>query len=244
MIVGPILILVAGAVITALTTRGGGGDEKPPPPKEARLRALPPSVHNPFNEMEQVKAGTFRQADAAKPRIDVRLHNVGDRRSVVTSARITITRSARVTACGIGAPLFASAAYEVILPSRPRDGQVLEVPIDQQLGVDKADRFSFRFGTREAFEADLGTTVFYELKLEVLHDGAAAPLDVGRATIAVPGAPQSFSSSDAAAPYGHFSVDEECLAAPPADFRAAVGSFRGTHSPELDEFVAYLRSGT
>lgn len=241
-IIGPLLILVVGGGITAATR--GGGDKKEP-----ELRALPAVVVNGHDESDSVrvmdeatgrKAPGVRQADAGKPRVEIRLHNVGGRRSVLTSARLIITRSARATICGIGAGLRASASYDVILPARRRARQVVEVPINQQLGPDRADRFSFRLGTREAYDADLGTTVIYEMKIVVLHDNATRPLKVGEIVVAVPSTPDR-NPSGIDAPYGYFLDGSDCQAVPPPAVRAA-STLRGTRSPELDDFLRFLKA--
>lgn len=239
MIVGPILILLVGAGITALTR--GGGETKAP-----RVQALRLLVINPPDDFESAPAhdpatgGTAvgsRQAERAKPRVDVRLHNVGTRRSVLTSARFVITRHARIGVCGVGAELPSSASYDVMLPARPRRGQVIEVPINQQLGPDEADRFSFRLGTEEAYKADLGTTVIYEMDVSILHDTAPQPLKVGAVVVAVPAAPTRWPQPP---PYGDF-AESGCTPVPGREDRTAA-TFRGARSPELAAFLRFVKA--
>ena len=231
----PLILLVAGAGITAWMS--GGKDEKEP--KRPLLEGLPPVVQNGQVESDAIPAGdnltASRQTDASKPRVEVRLHNTGTGRSVLTSARFTITDFVRITPCGLGAGLVASARYDVVLPIAPRSGQVLETPINQQLGPDQADRFVFRLGVGNAIEEILGETLVYELRVAVVHDNAPDPADVGRVVVALPGAvPPDFLEAFTAP------GTNDCVEDPPPAVRRAL-QFRGVRSPEVDEMFEALR---
>jgi len=234
-LIAPLILLVAGAGITAWMS--GGDDEKEP--KRPLLEGLPPVVQNPQMESDAIPAGdnltASRQTDASKPRVEVRLHNTGTGRSVLTSARFTITDFARITPCGLGAGLVASARYDVVLPIAPRSGQVLETPINQQLGPDQADRFVFRLGVGKAIEEILGETLVYELRVAVVHDNEPEPVDVGRVVVALPGAvPPDFLQAFTAP------GTNDCVEDPPPAFRRAL-QFKGARSPEVDQMFEALR---
>jgi hypothetical protein len=232
-VLGPLLVLGVGAGIAALTS-GGDGE------KRAQLKPLPLLVVNGKAGFEGVRlqtaSGNFvasRQTDASKPRIHVRLHNTGGRRSVLTSALFTVKRFVRIVPCGLGGGLTASARYDLVLPSSPRAGQVIEVPINQQLGADEADRFVFRVGSSKAAD-DIGLILVYELGIGVRHDGASQPLDVGTAVVALAGTPDESLQ---------FRKGGVCAKAPSgAEARAAL--FQGAHSSELEAFFSLIRSAT
>ncbi len=211
-----------------------GGGEDDPAPKRPLLEALPPVVQNGEMESDAIPAANdltaSRQTDASKPRVEVRLHNTGTRRSVLTSARFTITDFARITPCGLGAGLVASARYDVVLPIAPRPGQVLETPINQQLGPDEADRFVFRLGVGNAIEEILGETLVYELRVAVLHDNESKPVDVGHAVVALPGAPPTDVME---------SLAPTCTDVPTPAVRRVL-DFKGARSAELDQAFAAL----
>lgn len=237
-LIGPLILLIAGAGVTALMS--GGSDDPEPEPKRPVLEGLPPVVRNGAFEGELVQVGSGETAtehvDASKPRIEVRVHNTGTRRAVLTSARFTIADYARIVPCGLGAGLLASARYDVILPVDPRQGQAVEVPINQQLGPDQADRFVFRVGLGEALDDVLGEILVYELRVTVAHDNEPRPADVGRVIVVLPGAP----------PPGvldHFAVpgSDDCSEVPPKEARRAV-AFKGTRSLEVDQSLAEVRS--
>jgi hypothetical protein len=233
-LIAPLILLVAGAGITALMSGGKDGEAKRP-----LLEALPPVVQNGEMESDAVPAGenltASRQTDASKPRVEVRLHNTGTRRSVLTSARFTIADFARITPCGLGAGLVVSARYNVVLPTAPRPGQVLETPINQQLGPDQADRFVFRLGLGEAIEDVLGEVFVYELRVAVTHDNESKPVDVGRVVVALPGAPPPDVLESFNAP-----GTTTCTDVPPPAVRRVL-EFKGARSPELEQAFAALR---
>src|SRR4051812_26600002 len=127
-LLAPLILLAAGAGITYLSR-----DKEEP--NRPTLRALAPTVTNGPDKAEATHTASgedaSRQTEAAKPRVDVRLHNVGTQRAVLTSARFVVKRAVRIPACGVGAGLIESGKYDVMLPSHPTPGAVVEVPINQ-----------------------------------------------------------------------------------------------------------------
>lgn len=234
-LIGPLILLIVGAGITAVMSGGKPEPER----KRPVLNALPPVVQNATFAGTGVQVGSGQTAtghlDASKPRVEVRVHNTGTRRAVLTSARFTITDYARIVPCGLGAGLVASARYDVVLPVDPRPGHAVEVPINQQLGPDEADRFVFRVGVGDALEKILGETLVYELRVTVAHDNEARPVDVGRVIVALPGAPEAEDLRFFAEP-----GTTECSELPSTAARRAV-AFKGTRSPEVDQSFADIR---
>lgn len=190
-LIGPIVVAltIAGvlALVKALTS-------KEPEPE---LQGLDPVVHNGPAMFESVPApsdpelSASRQTDKSKARIEIRLKNNGDRSATLTSAIFTIRKQIVVTPCGLGAGLAVSASYDVLLPRRAEQGETVEVPINQQIGPDEADRFVFRVGP-EFSERDLGLILVYQLDVAVEHDGSDEPAGVGHAVVALPGLPPEF----------------------------------------------------
>lgn len=234
-ILGPVILAVIGAGLAVLTR-----------PHEAKkvpsLQALPPVVVNHAEKVEAAIVTTgidkgqvgSRQTDSSKPRIEIRLHNQGTSRAVLTSARFVVRRFSDFPVCGQGAGLFVSARYDAMLPDKA--GAVVEVPIDQQLGPDEADRFAFRLSAQHYDPTYLGHYLFYELDVSVRHDNAPKPLDVGRVAIAIPGAPPTDTAR-----FFVVSGQSTCSTTPPRE-QLAVTSFKGARSAELDDFTAALRA--
>lgn len=231
-IIGPIIaaLTVAGvtAAVKVLTSSEPAGE----------LQGFEPVVANPINKYKGVPAPSnpaltaSRQTDDSKPRIEVRLQNTGNRRSVLTSAILTVRKEVTVTPCGLGAGLVVSATYDVLLPNRAVEGQTVEVPINQQLGPDEADRFAFSLGLEDPAK-DFGRTLVYQLDVAVRHDNSDKPVDLGRVVVALPGTPppQYTLPQDIANPQQKCEKDV-------LDKLRQVQQLDGVRSPELQNLLA------
>jgi len=232
--------VVIGPIVVALTIAGVTAGVKALTAKEpqSELQAFDPVVENPTGSYEGVPDPSdptqtaSRPTDASKARIEVRLQNNGNRRSVLTSAILTVRKQVVVTPCGLGAGLAVSATYDVVLPRRPADGQTVEVPIDQQLGPDEADRFVFSVGAEFAGGVDLGLVLIYQLDVAIRHDGSEKPTDVGRVVVALPGSPPDF-----VLPRDISSPQPGCEQDSLNEFREAA-QLDGVRSPQLQRILA------
>src|SRR3954447_17297263 len=238
----PWQLLIAPIIVGAVIAGIGVHTREDEPKKTVSLKGLPPVVINPQEQTESgapVKSGAdkgirpSRQTEASKPRIEIRLHNTGTRRAVLTAAVFTVRRLALFEPCGRGAGLLVSSRYDVTLPDHA--GASAEVPIDQQLGPDEADRFSFRLTAPGVLTRLQGDTLFYELDVGVRHDNDPAPLNVGRAVVAIPGAP------DASVKYSFAVPGRATRAATPPRQQIAATTFTGARSAEVDAFFQNLR---
>jgi len=170
---------VATAVLAAVIIGGLTGTSH-----GAKLRALDPIVENGAGAFEPTgQLNQARQTDASKARVEIRLENNGDRQAVLTSAVFTIRKLIEVGLCGLGGELPVSAGYDVTLPGRV--GEWVEIPFNQQLKPDEADRFVFRVGEPDQLFRE-GTIGIYQVDVSVQHDGDKTPLSVGRVVLALP----------------------------------------------------------
>jgi hypothetical protein len=182
-IIGPI---VAGLAIAGISGAFKGLTSEEPGPK---IEALDPVVRNGASDYEVIDIPNSdfigsRQTDRSRARVEIRLRNTGERRTVITDAVVTIRKLIAVPPCGVGAGIEVSNTYDVVLPRHASDGDSVEFPINQQIAPDGVDRFVFTVGhNRDAGE------VVYQLDLAVRHDNAKEPSEVGRVLIALPGAP-------------------------------------------------------
>ncbi|GAA3544024.1 hypothetical protein AFL01nite_27920 [Aeromicrobium flavum] len=140
--VGPVVVVVVGAVLTAaLSSWGDGDDPRPTPPTtlaDERIEVL-----------DFVVDGGERQdlvsdPPTVFPQIDVTLRNVGASVSVITGAQFGILDFGRLRICEAGGgPLESSKDYDVVLPVDPAADQVLRSKVSQALEPNSADRFTF-----------------------------------------------------------------------------------------------------
>ena len=193
-------------------------------------------------------------------RLDIKLHNVGTRRLVLTRARVSVLAVVRLPLCYSQGGLGVTGHYDVTLPART--GSV-EVHLHQQLGPDEADRFRLAVGTSKnnlqistpataASPARLRSLV-YRLRVAIFHDGAATPIDLGEALVSVPSAPdevehfwpkalETKSQTELQTMYGWERLDRAsmtCWRTNTSRLRRMLGS-GGSRSPELAAVRARL----
>ena len=182
-IIGPIVV---GLAIAGISGAFKGLTSEDPGPA---IEALEPVVRNGASDHEIINVPNSdftgsRQTDRSRARVEVRLRNTGERRTVITDAVVTISKLIAVPPCGLGGGIEVSNTYDVVLPRHAADGDSVEFPINQQIAPDGVDRFVFTVG----HDHDAGQVV-YQLDLAVRHDNEKEPSEVGRVLIALPGAP-------------------------------------------------------
>lgn len=231
-IIGPIVVGVAIAGINGAFK--GLTSEEPGP----EIEALEPVVHNGASDYESINIPNSdfigsRQTDRSRARVEVRLRNTGERRTVITDAVVTIRKLIAVPPCGVGGGIEVSNTYEVVLSRHAADGDSVEFPINQQIAPDGVDRFVFTVG--HDYE-DAGLIFVYQLDLAVRHDNEKEPSEVGRVLIALPGAP---------------TTDRLYLDSPPAqrgcgqdviDSLREAAQLEGVRSPQLERALTAVEN--
>jgi hypothetical protein len=153
-----------------------------PGPKIAASELL---VDNPHQS-----AGSPQRA----PRVELVLHNEGDRAATVTRLRITVRDTLFLPTCYMQGDLSVARSFGVTLPRNARRGTVVQSgPLRRFLRPDEVERLAFKFdlppplqnGKRVAWQFN-EDNYFYRLNLAVLHDASSVPASVGTAILALP----------------------------------------------------------
>lgn len=143
------------------------------------------SSHSAHLEVVDLVVGNARtENDRGKPHVEVKLHNTGDRRAILTRLRIRVHRAAFLPACLLfgGEGTYETGRYSVLLPKWPSPGYRRQNVLNEELGADEVDRFRATFETQET---QIGTVAIYELSLSVLaSDGETVKL--GRVLVMTP----------------------------------------------------------
>ena len=86
-------------------------------------------------------------SETAKAHVEVKLHNTGDRRAILTRLHTEVVRSAVLPSCLVfgGEGTYETGRYRVVLPTFPPDGYRRENVLNQELGPDRVDRFRATF---------------------------------------------------------------------------------------------------
>jgi hypothetical protein len=122
--------------------------------------------------------------EKAKAHVEVKLHNTGDRRAILTRLHTKVIRSVPLPSCLVlgGDGTYLTGRYSILLPAVPPDGYQRENVLNQELGPDRVDRFRATF---EPDDVGVFTAVLYELDLAVeASDGSS--IELGRFQLMTP----------------------------------------------------------
>jgi hypothetical protein len=186
-VIMPILLVVLSVGLPMLLD-GGGDDPEPPPPTKGSISVPEVVVNNPQRDARQdPETGAFALRKASLPAVELTLHNVGTRRSIVRRARFTIRRHTQLPICITAGELPVGRTYGISLPPDPAPGTVVEsAPLRRQLAPDKADVLRFRFSIDER---EPSGDHLYEIGISILHDASPRPQPAGTVLLSLPGAP-------------------------------------------------------
>lgn len=123
-------------------------------------------------------------SEKAKAHVDVKLHNTGDRRAILTRLRTKVIRSALLPSCLVlgGEGTYVTGRYSILLPGFPPDGYQRENVLNQEVGPDRVDRFRATFKPKDI---DVFTAVLYELDLAVEASNGPS-IELGRFLVMTP----------------------------------------------------------
>jgi hypothetical protein len=128
------------------------------------------------------------------PRVELVLHNDGDRSATVTRLRVTVRDALFLGTCYIQGELAVAKSFGVTLPRNARRGTVVQSgPLRRSLHPDEVERLAFKFHQPPPlrngkpvgvqFNED---TYLYRLDLAVVHDATGVPTGVGTVVVALP----------------------------------------------------------
>jgi hypothetical protein len=124
--------------------------------------------------------------------LELLVRNSGGGRSVISRARLKIRRVYAFHLCFAQGNLSLSERYGVELSTRAKAGEIVEVPLHQQVGPDQADRFRINLEARPKEISGLVWTLYlFEIAVALNHDGQKAPLRMGTVQISLPTVPLS-----------------------------------------------------
>jgi hypothetical protein len=128
------------------------------------------------------------------PRVELVLHNDGDRAAAVTRLRVTVRDALFLGTCYIQGELGVAQSFGVTLPRDARRGTVVQSgPLRRSLHPDEVERLAFKFHLPTPLQhgKPVGVqfnedTYLYRLDLAVLHDANRVPAVVGTVIVALP----------------------------------------------------------
>ncbi|MGE5280939.1 MAG: hypothetical protein ACM3N0_01205 [Chloroflexota bacterium] len=121
-------------------------------------------------------------------RLEVILHNTGGRLAVVNRAQVTILKVQALPLCFTQGDLPVSNTYGVLLSASAQPGDVVTIPLHQQLRADEADRFGISLGVESGDGKSLQGVYLFEIEVSLQSDEPEGSLNVGRVLVALPDA--------------------------------------------------------
>lgn len=158
-----------------------------------------------------------------RPALELFVHNGGRARSVISRAQLEILRIDPIRVCFTQSALGVSERYGAELPVDAKAGDLVTVPVHQQIAPDRADRFEIGLsavGEDPMSGEDTPSIYLFEVRVSLLHDGKRAPLEMGEALVSIPELPMG---SDYLLPAGTFKEVTEMFLTPNLSLREAWG---------------------
>ena len=116
--------------------------------------------------------------------IDLTLRNTGGTVSVLTRAEFRIRRAEEITQCPAPGLLLPTGRYSIVLPFADEGRQILTTQLNQEVGPNEADRFTFSLGLPEG--ASNAVESIYQLDLALYHDADPRPVKAGSVLVVLP----------------------------------------------------------
>ncbi|HEX2266247.1 MAG TPA: hypothetical protein VHH14_08185 [Solirubrobacterales bacterium] len=126
--------------------------------------------------------------------MELMVHNAGLDSSVVSRVRIEVLAVHRLPLCFTQGDLPLSEGYDVQLPGDAAQGDVVEVPLHQQIGPLKNDRFRINLGVDDTGGEEgrpFPGIHLFELNIALIHDGLVDPLPMGTVLLSIPQVPMA-----------------------------------------------------
>jgi len=123
-------------------------------------------------------------------KIDIKLLNTGTGVAVINDARLVIQKYAMLPLCESQGFLGSSHTYNGNLPLNPKPGQVVDVPLSEEIQPNNADRFDLALSAPLP-HGGVSDIYLYRVHLYLTYNINVRPLDVGEVLIDLPQTPDA-----------------------------------------------------
>jgi hypothetical protein len=125
-----------------------------------------------------------------RARVEVTLHNMGNRRVVIDRADVEVRDVYELRRCASQDDIPISRSYGLPLPIEAKTGDVFSAPLHQQVGPDEADRFSIAMSTKPPANNPASLFLF-KIDLSLQTNAPKPGLPLGDAVIGLPELPSA-----------------------------------------------------
>ena len=180
--------VLVGVLVNVLSTQA-----------QRAITPAPPSSNAPELEVDGVSLTSASVQDSSSNtiltntpyKIDLKLLNTGNSVAVINDARLIIQQFAVLSTCGLGGFFGSSHTYGSDIPANPRPGQVVNIPLSQEIPPNGADRFDLLLTVPQPKNGADSFTDLYRIHLYLTYNVNTKPLDVGEVLVDLPAAPEA-----------------------------------------------------
>jgi hypothetical protein len=103
----------------------------------------------PHLEVDGVSLTSQASSGSAPFKIDIKLLNTGKGLAAINDARLVIQKFVVLPMCGSQGEFGPTGTYPHSMPTNPKPGQVVNIPVSQLVSPNGADRFDLLLGVHE-----------------------------------------------------------------------------------------------
>ncbi len=120
-------------------------------------------------------------------KIDVKLLNTGTQLAAVNDVRLVVQQFDKIPQCSTQGGFGITGSYRSNMPTDPRPGAVIRVPVSQLVNSNGADRFELLLRSPVTEKHGLLVTVyFYRVHVYLDYNVGAKPVDLGEILVDLP----------------------------------------------------------
>jgi transposase-like protein len=120
-------------------------------------------------------------------KIDVKLLNTGTQLAAINDARLVVQQFVKIPQCSTQGGFGVTGSYRSNMPTDPRPGTVIKIPVSQLVNPNGADRFELLLRSPLTARNGLAVTVyFYRVHVYLDYNAGATPVDLGEILVDLP----------------------------------------------------------
>jgi hypothetical protein len=156
-----------------------------------RVISTPPSSNAPGLEVDGVSLTSASISGSSiitytPYKVDLKLLNTGTGVAVINDARLIIQQFAELSPCNPAGFFGPSHTYGSNMPTNPSQGQVVDIPLSQEIQPNGADRFDLLLTIPEPKNGGDSVVYLYRIHLYLTYNVNTRPLDVGEVLVDLP----------------------------------------------------------
>ncbi len=181
------IAVLVGVLVSVLSTQA---QRVVPPPSGSTAPQLEVDGVNLTSANTQV-SGNGIDLNFTPYKIDIKVLNTGNGVAVINDARLIIQKFAVLPQCATQGYLGSSHTYSGDMPINPKPGQMVNVPLSQEIQPNDADRFDLLLSVPLPHGKVSSNIYLYRVQLYLTYNVNTKPLDVSEVLVDLPMPPDA-----------------------------------------------------